>query len=81
MDLQGLNFSPAVGVQAAIKAHFGEPVSSSSPGRHDFILLASFGRCKFRLSEHSVGFLKQPLVVLRLILDRSKSLKGFSSLW
>jgi hypothetical protein len=62
MDLQGLNFSLRVGVQVAIKAHFGEPVSSSSSGCHDFILLASFGWCKFRLSKQSVGFLLQATI-------------------
>ena len=47
MELQGLNFCPGLGVQAAINSKFGCSVSSDvSSGA--FFLVASFGRCKFK---------------------------------
>jgi hypothetical protein len=60
MDLSGLNFSPGRGVQAAICSHFGDPVSPSLAEKDaGFILVASFGRCKFKLTDHSVNLILQ----------------------
>jgi hypothetical protein len=42
------------------ESRFGEPVSYFPlPGLKEFFLIASFGRCKFKLSEDSVGVLLQ----------------------
>jgi hypothetical protein len=58
MDLSGLNFSPGRGVQAAICSHFGDPVSPSLAEKDaGFILVASFGHCKFKLTDHSVNLI------------------------
>jgi hypothetical protein len=74
MDLQGLSFSPGVGVQAAIKSRFGEPVSCPARGCAEFILVASFGHCKFHLSEQSVGFLLQATIGGVVVDFRSQQL-------
>jgi hypothetical protein len=59
----GLNFSPGLGVQAAIRDHFGVPVNHFlTLGSNEFFLVASFGRCKFQLSEDIVGLLIQATV-------------------
>jgi hypothetical protein len=48
------------GVQAAIWSHFGDLVSPCLAVKDDgFILVASFGRCKFKLSDHSVSLILQ----------------------
>jgi hypothetical protein len=60
MDLLGLNFQPSIGVQAAVQCRCGESIC---PARGldpmEFFLLVSIGRCKYRVSEHLVGFLFQ----------------------
>ena len=61
LDLQGLNFHPGVGVQDVIQSKFGCSVSPAVPGRA-FFLVASFGRCKLKLSPVSVGFLLQATI-------------------
>jgi hypothetical protein len=59
MDLPSLNFKPGR-VQAAIWSRFGDLVSpSSADGCDDFILVVSFGRCKFKLTEQSVDLILQ----------------------
>jgi hypothetical protein len=59
-DLLGLNLQPGVGVQAAIRNRYGEPVNFFSiQGLKEFSLIVSVGRCKYRLSEHSIGFILQ----------------------
>ena len=58
MELPGLSFHPGIGVQDVIKSKFGCSVSPITPDR-TFFLVASFGRCKFRLSSDSVGFILQ----------------------
>jgi hypothetical protein len=60
MDLHVLNFQPGVGVQAAIRARYGEPVNHFPvQGLKEFFLIVSVGRCKFKLTEHTIGFLLQ----------------------
>lgn len=54
MELLGLNSRPGVGVQQVIRSKFGCSVSPSTNGR-PFFLVASFGRCKFKLSPPLVG--------------------------
>jgi hypothetical protein len=60
MDPPDLDFQPGLGVQSAIRHRFREPVNSFLvKGIREFTLLVSVGRCKFRLSEHSVGLILQ----------------------
>ena len=60
MALPGLSFSMGLPVQDEIRATLGVPVSSS---RSDsFFLVAAFGRCKFRLTEFSVGLILQATI-------------------
>jgi len=59
MELPRLSFRPGVGVQATIRERFGLPVTSSGVSSSVFFLVASFGRCKFRLCSLSVGLLLQ----------------------
>jgi hypothetical protein len=78
MDLPGLNFRPGKVVEAEVLRKFGTSVcvhpSSSSNG---FLLVLSFGRCKFRLSEVSAALILQAtiggsaaLFHVRLLSDR-----------
>jgi hypothetical protein len=61
--LSGLNLSPSLGVQAAIRARFSVPVNHfPAMGSKQFFLVVSFGRCKIQLSEISVGHLIQVTV-------------------
>ena len=61
MDLQGLNFRPSLGIQATINSKFGCLVSQDvSSGA--FFLVASFGRCKFKLCPVSVSLLLQATI-------------------
>lgn len=57
MALPGLSFLPGLRFQDEIRATLGLPVSSSS--LDSFVLVASFGRCKFQLTPLSVGRLLQ----------------------
>lgn len=62
-DVHGLDFRPGVGVQEAIKDRFGLPVSiPAGSGFPGFFLLASFGRCKFRLNEGTLGAILQATI-------------------
>jgi hypothetical protein len=60
MDLPGLNFQSGIGVQAVVQCPYGESIYHA-PGLvpMEFFLLVSVGRCKYRVSEHSVCFLLQ----------------------
>jgi hypothetical protein len=63
MDLLGLNFQPGVGVQTAIRARYGEPVNHYPvQGLKEFFLIVSVGRCKYKLSEQTIGFLLQTTI-------------------
>jgi hypothetical protein len=54
--LLGLNFQPGAGVQEAIRHRFGQPVNSFlALGFKELSLVVSFGQCKFKLSDSSVG--------------------------
>jgi hypothetical protein len=83
MDLvPSLNFNTGIG-EATIRDRFGESVNfSPSSGSREFILLVSVGRCKFRVSEETVGsFFKPRWVAMRLILACFKSLIRFFNSW
>lgn len=63
MDLPGLDFRPGLGVQSAVLSKFGLPVSLPPDSRiKDFLLVVSFGRCKFRLTEDSVSHILQATI-------------------
>ena len=59
MELPGLSFHLGIGVQDVIKSKFGCSVSPDTPDRAFFFLVASFGRCEFRLSPETVGTILQ----------------------
>lgn len=59
--LAGLNGRPGAGIQVVIKSKFGCLVTPVSWGQA-FFLVASFGRCKFRLSPTSVGAILQATI-------------------
>jgi hypothetical protein len=60
MDLPYLNFHLGLGVQSAIHFRLGESVNFFPViGLKEFFPIASFGRCKFRLNDHSVGLMLQ----------------------
>lgn len=61
MELHGLSFSPGIKIQEKLQSIFNLPVSSEL-SRTSFALVVSFGRCKFRLSIDSVGFLLQATI-------------------
>jgi hypothetical protein len=63
MALSGLSFLPSFGVQSAIRDRYGAPVNHFPALKNkEFILIASFGRCKFQLSESNVGLILQATV-------------------
>ena len=59
MDLSGLSFVWGLKVQAAVLATLNLPISNPALGRDSFFLVASFGRCKFKLCCESVGVILQ----------------------
>ncbi|TVU06696.1 hypothetical protein EJB05_49921, partial [Eragrostis curvula] len=62
-DLPGLDFRPGTGVQSAILERFGSPVNfKPASGQSEFILVASIGRCAYRLNEETVGFILQATI-------------------
>lgn len=61
MELSCLSLRPGLGVQQVIKQRFGTPVSPISK-HFSFFLVASFGRCKFKLSLAMVGALLQATI-------------------
>jgi hypothetical protein len=62
MDLNGLNFRPGRVVEAEIRRKFGTSVSPISPQPHPFLLVVSFGRCKYRLTSLSVSLILQAVI-------------------
>jgi len=62
MDLAGLSFDDGLGNEAVIRKKIGSSVTHSVFDRASFFLVASFGRCKFRLSEDSVSKLLQAAI-------------------
>jgi hypothetical protein len=82
MAFPGLNFLPGIGVEAAIRSRYGEPVNYFPiQGLKEFTLLVSVGRCKFKLSEQCIGFLLQATLGGVAVDFRPQSMTGFSSLW
>jgi hypothetical protein len=80
MDLPGLNFKPGLGVQAAIHHRFNEPVNFfPRRGFSEFFLIASVGRCKFKLCENSTGLILQATLGGSAADFRPQI--GLSSLW
>jgi hypothetical protein len=60
MDLSGLSFQPGVDVEAVIRYIYGEPANYFLiQGLKEFLMLVSVGRCKFKLSEQSIGLILQ----------------------
>lgn len=57
MELPGLNSRPGLVIQKQVWRSFGLPVSSSRSSFRDFLLVVSFGRCRFRLCPISVGLI------------------------
>lgn len=72
MTLPGLSFSLGLRIQDEIRASLGSPVSSSLSD--SFSLVDAFGRCKFKLSESSVG------LILQATIDGNASLFEVSAL-
>lgn len=76
MDLPGLIFRPGKVIEAEIHRKFNSTVCAPNP-LAGFRLVASFGRCKFRLIEKSVACILQatiggsaPLFYVQLLNDR-----------
>jgi hypothetical protein len=60
MEFSGINFHLGVGVQAAIRDHFGEHVNFfPESSLKEFFLLVSVGRCKYMLNEKYIGHILQ----------------------
>lgn len=62
MELPGLDFAPGLKLKNDLWLDFRQPVSRSTWDRSSFVLVAAFGRCKFRLSLQSVGFILQATI-------------------
>ena len=62
MDLPGLSYRPGAGIQSVVLQRYGSSVSPSVPSCAPFFLVASFGRCKFRLCSVSVGLILQATI-------------------
>lgn len=62
MDLPGLSFRPGLGIGSVVRQRFGLLVSPASSAHRPFFLVASFGRCKFRLCPISVGLILQATI-------------------
>lgn len=62
MDLPGLSSRPGVGVQSVALQRYGSSVSPVDSSCPTFFLVASFGRCKFRLCPVSVGLILQATI-------------------
>lgn len=60
MELPGLSLSPGLLFQDDLRATEGVPISSSMAD--SFLLVASFGRCKFKPSLSSVGLIIQATI-------------------
>lgn len=63
MSLYELDLRPGLGVQPVIQEKYGLLVLvPAGPSLGDFVLVVSFGRCKFRLTEESVGNILQATI-------------------
>jgi len=62
MELPGLSFRPGLGVQSVIRQRFGLSVSPLASSGPPFFLVASFGRCRFRLCPFSVSLILQATI-------------------
>ncbi|TVU39446.1 hypothetical protein EJB05_12866, partial [Eragrostis curvula] len=63
VDLPGLDFRPGIGVQTAIQERYGSPINfKPGSGQTEFLLVASIGRCIYRLSEESVSHILQATI-------------------
>jgi hypothetical protein len=59
MELPGLSFNPGLATQVRIRHHFASPVTHHALDGFSFILVAAFGRCKFKLTTKTVESLLQ----------------------
>lgn len=62
MEFSSLSFAPGIRVQDEIRARLGLPVSCPEFSSSSFILVAAFGRSKFRLSPETAGILLQSAI-------------------
>ncbi|TVT98028.1 hypothetical protein EJB05_56697, partial [Eragrostis curvula] len=63
MDLPGLDFRPGVGVQSAILDRLDSHLNfKPGSGQSEFLLVVSFGRCVFRLTEETVSLILQATI-------------------
>ncbi|KAJ1288605.1 hypothetical protein BS78_02G100600 [Paspalum vaginatum] len=63
MDLRGLDFSAGLEFERRIQEAFGKPINVPPLAHHlGFLLVVSFGRSKYRLTEESVGSLLQATI-------------------
>lgn len=60
--LPGLSFEPGLKVQSHVWAALQRPVSWPDAGRDSFVLVVSFGRCKFKLCPASVELILQATI-------------------
>lgn len=60
--LNGLNFAPGIEFQHAVWNRWNLRIHDQSGNSSTFLLVVSFGRCKWRLSSGSVGFLLQVVI-------------------
>jgi hypothetical protein len=61
MDLQDLCFDQGLEVASLIGRKFGQSISPSFPGWR-FLLVVSFGRCKFRLYPSTINLILQATI-------------------
>jgi hypothetical protein len=62
MEFPGLSFSPGLKIQAMVWERFSLPITRAVPTSSSFALVVSFGRCKFCLSDVSVGSFLQAAI-------------------
>jgi hypothetical protein len=66
-----LNFKWGISFEDNIWFKFGHPVNySAGPRNREFILVASFGRSRFRLNIHIVGVVLQSCFVVLLLYSK-----------
>lgn len=62
MELTGLSFSHGLSIQRHVWSTFKLPVSQPGFNPREFLLVVSFGRCKFKLCPISVGLILQATI-------------------
>lgn len=62
VNLPGLNPRPGRVFELEIRRKFGTSITPDSPHSRPFLLVVSFGRCRFRLSPQSVSLILQAVI-------------------